>query len=88
VFVASHHDSAGNQEFFLFSWKLLLCDLILAIYLFFISLFILLLGADLTTNVVVNTLCRCGPDPEHNQSLWSQGMTWKLPLPLTHLILT
>jgi hypothetical protein len=33
MFVASHHDSAGNQEFLLFSWKLLLSDVLLALYL-------------------------------------------------------
>jgi hypothetical protein len=70
MFVASHHDSAGNQEFMLVSWKLLLCDVLLALYLLVISLFILLLGTDLTTNVVVNTLFRCGPNLDQYFFSW------------------
>jgi hypothetical protein len=60
VFVASHEASVGDQEFFLFSWTLVLCDLLLLLYLLAISLFILLLGSGLTTNVVINTLFRSG----------------------------
>ena len=56
LFVAELQENSVGQEFLLFSWKLVLCDLALAFYLLFISFFILLLGQDVTTNVVETAL--------------------------------
>ena len=53
-----------GQEFFLFSWRLVACDLLLALYLLFISFFTILLGANVTTNVVTNSLLRSDPRAE------------------------
>jgi hypothetical protein len=45
------------------SWTLLVCDVILVLYLLVVSLFILLVGTDITTNVVTNALIRYHPPP-------------------------
>jgi hypothetical protein len=50
-----------GQEFLLFSWKLVLCDAFIAIYVLSVSLFVLLLSADITSNVVISTLLTCVP---------------------------
>jgi hypothetical protein len=58
LFVAAPADHVAGQEYFLFSWRLVACDLVLALYLLAVSFFVVLLGADITTNVVTNALFR------------------------------
>jgi hypothetical protein len=71
VFVAASDDRAADQELFLFSWRLVLCDVVLGLYLFVISVFILAVGADLTTNVVINVVCRWGGMGGKGRIYWS-----------------
>lgn len=52
LFVADPSDQIMAQERFLFSWRLLLIDAILLIYLLFVTFSALLLGINATTNVV------------------------------------
>jgi hypothetical protein len=65
-----------GQEFLLFSWKLVLCDVIIAIYVLSVSLFVLLLSADINSNVVISALLTCVP--------WS-STTYPHHLSWTHL---
>jgi hypothetical protein len=45
-----------GQEFMLFSWRLVLCDAFIMFYILVITAYLLLLGSNLTTNVVVSAL--------------------------------
>lgn len=52
MFVSDPSEQIIAQERFLFSWRLLLIDAILLIYLLLVTFIALLLGIDATTNVV------------------------------------
>jgi hypothetical protein len=45
-----------GQEFMLFSWKLVLCDAFIMLYVLIITTYLLLLGSNLTTNVVISAI--------------------------------
>jgi hypothetical protein len=47
-----------GQDFFLFSWTLVMVDLVIVVLLLVVSLFLLLIGSSLTTATVVNTLVK------------------------------
>ena len=65
--MAELHEHTVGHEFLLFSWRRVVCDLALAAYLLFMSFFILLLGQNVTTNVVENALFRSGPRPTRRE---------------------
>jgi uncharacterized iron-regulated membrane protein len=46
----------AGQEFILFSWKLLVCDLFIALYVLAVSVYIILIGCNVTTPVVISAL--------------------------------
>jgi hypothetical protein len=46
----------AGQEFILFSWRLVLCDAFIMLYILIITFYLLLLGSNLTTNVVTSAL--------------------------------
>jgi hypothetical protein len=88
LFVAEVHKHMAGQEYFLFSWRLIACDLVstcpgrphscllpvspaqvLIVYLFWLSSYALLIGSDLTTNVVVNALLRYVRSAKHGRCL-------------------
>jgi hypothetical protein len=58
LFVADASGHATTQERFLFSWRLLLIDLVLLSYLLLITFVALLLGINATVNVVGCALFR------------------------------
>jgi hypothetical protein len=45
-----------GQEFILFSWRLVLCDAFIMLYILIITFYLLLLGSNLTTNVVTSAV--------------------------------
>jgi hypothetical protein len=49
----------AGQEFILFSWKLVLCDLFVLLYVLTVSLYILLVGTSVRTPTVVSAVFTC-----------------------------
>jgi hypothetical protein len=49
-------NAVAGQEFILFSWRLVLCDAFIMLYILIITFYLLLLGSNLTTNVVTSAL--------------------------------
>jgi hypothetical protein len=47
-----------GQDFFLFSWTLVMVDLFISLILLVVSLFLLLIGSSLSTATVVNTFVK------------------------------
>jgi hypothetical protein len=58
LFIAELDNHTAGQDYFLFSYTLMACDLLLALYLFCLSTYALLIGSSLTTNVVINACFR------------------------------
>jgi hypothetical protein len=44
----------AGQEFILFSWKLVACDFFIALYVLFVSAYVIILGSSITTPVVIS----------------------------------
>jgi hypothetical protein len=53
------HSAEAGQEFILFSWKLVLCDLFVLLYVLTVSLYILLVGTSVTTPTVISAIFTC-----------------------------
>jgi hypothetical protein len=53
------HPTEAGQEFILFSWKLVLCDLFVLLYVLTVSLYILLVGTSVTTPTVISAIFTC-----------------------------
>jgi hypothetical protein len=51
-----------GQEFFLFSWRLLLCDLVMAAYVLAVTFFLLLVRFEYHNSLVIHLCCRKGDD--------------------------
>jgi hypothetical protein len=47
-----------GQEFVLFSWRLVLCDAFIMLYILVATLYLVLLGSDLTTDAVISAIMR------------------------------
>lgn len=58
IFVAEAREELAGQKHYLFSWRLLLCDLLLSVYLLFVSLIVFLLALDVTPNIVANAILK------------------------------
>ncbi len=58
IFVAEAREELAGQQYFLFSWRLLLCDTLLTVYLLFVSLMAFLLALDVTPNIVANAILK------------------------------
>jgi hypothetical protein len=56
--VAEAPEEVAGQQFYLFSWRLLLCDALLSIYLLFVSLMAFLLALNVTPNIVANAILK------------------------------
>jgi hypothetical protein len=52
--VADAQEEVAGQQYYLFSWRLLLCDAILSVYILFVSLLAILLALNVTNNTVAN----------------------------------
>jgi hypothetical protein len=48
--------AVAGQEFILFSWRLVMCDAFIMLYILIITFYLLLLGSNLTTNVVISAV--------------------------------
>jgi hypothetical protein len=57
-FVADAQEEVAGQQYYLFSWRLLLCDALLSIYLLFVSLMAFLLALNVTPNIVANAIIK------------------------------
>lgn len=57
-FVAEAQEEVAGQQYFLFSWRLLLCDALLSVYLLFVSLLAFLLALNVTPNIVANAILK------------------------------
>jgi hypothetical protein len=55
----SCHSAEAGQEFILFSWKLVLCDLFVLLYVLTVSMYILLVGTSVTTPTVISAIFTC-----------------------------
>ncbi len=56
--MAEAREELAGQQYFLFSWRLLLCDTLLTVYLLFVSLMAFLLALDVTPNIVANAILK------------------------------
>ena len=50
------HSAEAGQEFILFSWMLVLCDLFILLYVLTVSLYILLVGTSVMTPTVISVV--------------------------------
>jgi hypothetical protein len=48
-----------GQEFILWSWTLVVCDLFIALYVLSVSFYVLLLGINITTDIVISAILTC-----------------------------
>lgn len=56
--MAEAKEKVAGQQYYLFSWRLLLCDAVLSVYILFVSLLAILLALNVTTNTVANAFLK------------------------------
>jgi hypothetical protein len=57
--------TVAGQEFVLQSRRLVLCDAFVVLYILVITIYLLLLGSNLTTDVVISALLRSAYRPHY-----------------------
>jgi hypothetical protein len=55
----SRRRAVVGQEFILWSWTLVVCDLFIALYVLSVSFYVLLLGINITTDIVISAILTC-----------------------------